>query len=122
MRRRSSYNSMKNFTFIILTVFLGLSNYSCSSVKADKRNFKENSNMAGIDYVPNEETAKKIAEAVWLPIYGEKIYSQKPYVVSLLDDSVWVVKGTLPKNKRGGVAYIEIQKSDCKILKVTHGK
>ena len=81
-----------------------------------------NNNMTTINYVPNEETAIKIAEAIWLPIYGEKIYSQKPYTVSLLKDSIWVVTGTLAENKRGGVAYIEIQKSDCKILKVTHGK
>ena len=78
--------------------------------------------MSTINYVPNEETAIKIAEAIWLPIYGEGIYNQKPYIVSLLKDSVWVVEGTLAKNKRGGVAYIEIQKKDCKILKVIHGK
>ena len=78
--------------------------------------------MATINYVPNEETAIKIAETIWWSIYGEKIYDQKPYTVSLLKDSIWVVTGTLAENKRGGVAYIEIQKSDCKILKVTHGK
>lgn len=27
-------------------------------------------------YVPNQETAIKIAEAVWVPIYGDKIYNQ----------------------------------------------
>ena len=26
------------------------------------------------DYVPNKNTAIKIAEAIWLPIYGESIY------------------------------------------------
>ncbi len=74
------------------------------------------------DYVPNEETAIKIAEAIWLPIYGEKVLSEKPYYAVLKNDSIWVVKGSLKKGFKGGVPYIEIQKNDCKILKVTHGK
>lgn len=79
------------------------------------------------DYVPNEETAKRVAEAIWLPIYGEKILEQRPYNV-ILKDSIWVVGGLMPlpcRNEpgcRGGTAYIEIRKRDCKILKVTHGR
>ena len=73
------------------------------------------------DYVPNAETAIRVAEAIWLPIYGEKIYENKPFVAQLRDSSIWVVEGT-PKTTKGGVPYIEIQKSDCKILKVSHGK
>ena len=79
-----------------------------------------------LNYVPNKEIAEKIAEAIWLPIYGESVLSEKPYHAELtypagLNVGVWVVMGTL-KTEVGGVAYIEIQKSDCKILKVTHGK
>jgi hypothetical protein len=73
------------------------------------------------DYVPNKETAIKIAEAIWLPIYGNGIYNCKPFVAELRNDSIWVVQGTL-KTGKGGVPYIEIQKADCKVLKVTHGK
>lgn len=73
-------------------------------------------------YVPNAECAIKIAEAIWLPIYGKGIYDSKPFTAVLKGDSVWVVEGTLPKRMLGGTPYIEIQKSDCKILKVTHGK
>lgn len=78
-------------------------------------------------YVPNKETAIKIAEAIWLPIYGEKIYQEKPFKAVLVKDSIWIVTGTLKdpgdgKDIVGGTAYIEIQKSDCKILKVIHGK
>lgn len=74
------------------------------------------------NYVPNEITAIKIAEAIWLPIYGKSIYRKKPFVAELVDNSTWVVKGTLLKGKVGGVPYIEIQKCDGKILTVTHGK
>lgn len=120
---KNNYYSMKNtILYIMLTFFLILSISSCVTTKDNKQNFNENKNMKAIDYVPNEETAIKIAEAIWLPIYGEKIYAQKPYDVSLVNDSIWIIKGTLPQNRRGGVAYIEIQKSDGKILKVIHGK
>src|ERR1700694_3852686 len=77
--------------------------------------------LINTDYVPNAETAIKIAEAVWLPIYGEKIYENKPFKAKLKNSNVWIVQGTL-KNDLGGVPYIEIQKKDCKILKVYHGK
>ncbi len=79
------------------------------------------------DYVPDEVTAKKIAEAVWLPIYGEKILSQRPYEAELAD-GIWIVKGLIPlpyreePEWRGGTAYIEIQKKDCKVLRVSHGR
>ncbi|WES99255.1 YbbC/YhhH family protein [Chryseobacterium arthrosphaerae] len=75
-----------------------------------------------LNYVPNEETAIKIAEAIWYPIYGKDIRDKKPYVAKLIDNKIWVVRGTMPDDYIGGVPYIEIQKSDCKILKVTHGK
>ena len=82
-------------------------------------------------YVPDEQTAIKIAEAIWFPIYGSKIYDEKPYKVKLINKKIWVVEGTLKENlkgmdstiviQKGGVAYIEINKEDCKILKLTHG-
>ena len=78
--------------------------------------------------VPDKETAIKIAEVILVNVYGEEqIKKQKPFVVTLLKNKIWIVEGSF-KNKatslrdKGGVAHIEIQKSDCKILLVTHGK
>jgi len=78
-------------------------------------------------YVPDAETAKKIAEAVWLPIYGESVLQQKPYTATLAEKNVWRVHGNLPKRQdgltnMGGTAEIEINKQDGKILRVSHGK
>jgi hypothetical protein len=73
-------------------------------------------------YVPDEITAIKIAEAIWLPIYGDIIYKEMPFVAKLKNDSIWIVEGSLDDGKSGGTAYIEIRKDDCKIIKVTHGK
>lgn len=72
-------------------------------------------------YVSNEETAAKIAEAVWLSIYGEKIYNQKPYCVNLIKDSIWIVNGYVPFGTHAENAYIEIRKKDGKILRVFMG-
>ena len=73
--------------------------------------------------VPNEETAIKIAEAVWLPIYGEAIYSKKPFEGKYEEkEKCWFVYGSLSKNALGGVPEIKIRKSDGKILYVNHGK
>lgn len=72
-------------------------------------------------FVPDALTAKKIAEAVWLPIYGEKILKKKPFIAKL-KSGIWYVEGSLPPNLKGGVPYIEIREKDGKILKVIHGK
>lgn len=82
----------------------------------------ELTNSDTIDYVPNEETAIKIAEAIWLPIYGKSIYEKKPFKAILINNEIWKVQGTYNFEKLGGVPYIEIRKKDCKIIKVTHGK
>jgi hypothetical protein len=71
--------------------------------------------------VPNAETAIKIAEAVWLPIYGDGIFKKKPFKAHLAGD-VWVVEGTLPAEMVGGVPVAEISKKDGKILRVSHGQ
>ena len=39
-------------------------------------------------FVPDAATAKKIAEAVWLPIYGKKVLSEKPYQATLNNKGV----------------------------------
>jgi len=78
--------------------------------------------MPSSGFVPDAATAKRIAEAIWLPIYGKKVLTEKPYQATLNSKGVWVVAGSLPKGMDGGVAYIEISKRDGRILEVTHGK
>jgi hypothetical protein len=102
-------------TIILVIGLVFVSNQMCQT-KEDVQNLKNNSYNG---FVPNQETAIKIAEAIWLPIYGKEIYSKKPFKVTLQNDSIWIVEGTLNRGK-GGVPYIEIQKKDCKILKVIH--
>jgi hypothetical protein len=78
--------------------------------------------------VPDEQTAKLIAEAILVPIYGRRqIEEQKPFSVRL-ENNVWQVWGSFPKPERpdevvvGGVAEIWIAKKNGAIIKVTHGE
>lgn len=85
-------------------------------------------------FVPNKETAAKIAVAVWSPIYGEEaINNETPYRVKLIEDSIWIVEGSFIGEKDlrhllfkdailGGTAYVEIRKSDGKVLRMIHGE
>ena len=83
-------------------------------------------------YVPDSRTAVKIAEAVLMPVYGEKhIESERPFKATLKDNT-WTVAGTLhcPKGKgkksdmicMGGVATVQIAKDDARILSMVHYK
>ncbi len=82
-------------------------------------------------FVPDAATAVKIAEAVLVPVYGEKeIESERPFKAKL-KDGVWTVAGTLrcPDGKGGwtsscygGVATIQIAKSDGRIISMVHYK
>jgi hypothetical protein len=83
------------------------------------------------EYVPDEETAVKIAEAVLTPVYGKaKIESERPFT-GKLKDGVWEVSGTLhcPNSDghdtvgcKGGVAVVKISKSDARIISMIHYK
>jgi hypothetical protein len=81
--------------------------------------------------VPDSKTAVKIAEAVLIPVYGEKqIDSERP-LHAKLKDNVWTVSGTLrcPDGRGGtttscdgGTAEVKIAKDDGRILSMIHYK
>jgi len=74
-------------------------------------------------FVPNETTAIKVAQAVLETIYGKKdLDFVQPLKAELVNQTLWVVRGSLPKGTLGGTPYIEIQKSDGKVLKVVHSR
>ena len=82
-------------------------------------------------FVPDSKTAVKIAEAVLIPVYGEKqIESERPFTAKL-KDGVWTVYGTLrcPDGKGGtttsclgGAAEVQISKDDARVLSMVHYK
>jgi NTF2 fold immunity protein len=73
-------------------------------------------------FVPDQKTAIAVAEAVLVPIYGEKqVASERPFSARL-DQDIWTVEGHLPAGWDGGVAEVKIRKTDATVLSVTHGK
>ena len=73
-------------------------------------------------YVPDQETAIKIAVAVWTPIYGKKqIEKELPYK-AILKNGIWYVSGSLPKNSLGDVAEAEVSKENGCIIRISHGQ
>jgi hypothetical protein len=82
-------------------------------------------------FVPDANTAIKIAEAVLIPVYGEKhVESERPFK-AVLENDVWTVDGTLrcPDGKGGtttmcvgGTAEVKLSKADGRILRMVHYK
>lgn len=104
---------MKNIVFICFCLFFSIKN----NVHAQATQPPQEEQ----NYVPDSITAIKIAEAVWLPKYGKRIYKKKPFTATLQNDTIWVVRGTL-HHKKGGAPFAEIQKKDGKIINVYYTK
>jgi len=77
----------------------------------------------GDGYVPDAETAIRIAEAVCEPIYGrERVIGQRPFRADLNDKSIWVVRGKRPDADSDVVLSVEIFQPDSRILRVSYDK
>jgi len=104
----------KQFGFLSLACALTVS----MSQTAEPKTYKPKEG-----YVPDATTAIRVAEAIAIPIYGEKlIRSEEPFSATLTG-GVWLVRGAdLQPNESGGVAEVKISKSTGEILGVIHGK
>ena len=77
-------------------------------------------------YVPDANTAIRIAQAVWEPIYGEReIQSERPFHAEQ-QGNAWYVYGTVPQPKRpgwvrpGGSAVAVIDRRTGSFLRINH--
>ena len=88
------------------------------------------------DAIPDAATATKVSLILLANSYGEKVYDEHPFVVSLID-SVWVVETShyieLPIHYEedgrdttivigGGVGHVEIGKNDGKVYAIYYTK
>lgn len=73
-------------------------------------------------YVPDSATAIKMAEIIFVRVYGEKVLEKKPFHAVLHDKTTWVIEGTLESGIDGGVPHMEIQKADGRIINLYHSK
>ncbi len=76
-------------------------------------------------FVPDAKTAEKIAEAVLIPVYGEKQIRQEEPFKALRRGNIWTVTGALncgAPNCDGGTAVVEVSKTSGEILSMVHYK
>src|SRR5579862_4871288 len=85
-----------------LSLFVGVLATACQSERSpDKRPAIAQTQSTAVvaesaQYVPDEQTAIRIAESVLIQRYGrDQIESEKP-LTATLRDTVWTVTGTLP--------------------------
>lgn len=121
---------------LLLTLLFVTFNLCCfksnTSLRVPQKKNNVSTDSLRNDFVPNVDSAIKIAEKEWLSIYGENIYDKKPFKVELLGDSIWKVIGTIDPIdttktgqfviRFGGVPTILIRKNDGKIISVGHGE
>jgi len=74
------------------------------------------------EFVPNKETAIRIAEAVLFQIYGEQQIEKEIPFDAILRNGIWIVKGSLSGDSLGDVVMAQISQGDGRILRVSHGK
>ena len=109
--------SIKIITTLFVLGFIGYFN----AVEGEPYKLPTYSYMPPEGYVPDAKTAKIIAEAIWVSIYGEKeIEAERPFVATL-KDGVWTVEGTYNSPAYfGGTAFIKISKKDGRVLQCYH--
>ncbi len=73
-----------------------------------------------VDVNLDEQSATKIAEIVLVKVYGKAVLEERPWSVTNRK-GVFGITGTLHYQK-GGVATIEIDQANARIIWITHGK
>ncbi|MEC3875551.1 NTF2 fold immunity protein [Chryseobacterium salviniae] len=100
---------MKNILYFICVILV-----SCS-----KNRFLKPSEITGSD----ENIALILAENKWNEVYGKStIKKEKPFRVQKKNDSIYIIKGSYPKDEITGVAYAEVNVKTRKVIKYTHGE
>jgi hypothetical protein len=69
--------------------------------------------------VPDAETAKRIAEALWIPLFGaQTVASQKPFQAELRYN-IWIVNGSAPSEDG---LYVFMLQPDGRVFSIGRGK
>ncbi|QSW90806.1 MULTISPECIES: NTF2 fold immunity protein [Flavobacterium] len=109
------FNGMKRLLFLFSLILISC-NYTTNTV------FQKNIKCENC-LVAKEETAVGIAESILFENYGkDQIEDQRPYKVTIENDSIWDIKGTFNSIGFGGVFDIKISAKNGKVLYMIHGK
>ena len=78
--------------------------------------------LSGHVIINSKEKLIAIAEPILFDIYGrDNILRERPYEIYLFDD-YWIMSGTLPKGWLGGTFSIAINRKNCEVIGISHGK
>jgi hypothetical protein len=70
-----------------------------------------------------ERRVFEIAHDTAIKLYGPNVIDNElPLTAKLVDDSIWIVEGTLPSGFLGGTVHVEISRSNLTVRKITHYK
>lgn len=110
----------------VIAILLLLISVTTSNYAQAQGGYQPGKAMPAGGFVPNADTAERIAEAILVPIYGSKIVDEeKPFHAELSGD-IWTVRGTFKRPwftlRVGGVAIVQIDKNDGRIILVAHEK
>ena len=80
-----------------------------------------NNNIPKDGYIPNKEIALQIGIILLKNQYGDKIF-QNPIDAELVNNQIWEIYWVLPENVVGGGPYLELNKRDCKVIRMEFQK
>jgi ATP-dependent Clp protease ATP-binding subunit ClpA len=80
--------------------------------------FFANPVLPKLGVVPNAHTAKRIAEAVWIPLYGTSTIADQIPLQAELKYNVWIVTGS---SKHDDALFAFILQADGRILSIGRG-
>ena len=113
---------MKRKPNVVLVTFISMGIASLACIAGGTQSKGANRMETPVDLKLDETVAVKIAEAIFVKIYGERVLEQKPWKVKMeRDDTVFFIEGTL-KTTKGGVAEIRLKRSNAEVISILHGK
>jgi hypothetical protein len=126
----TAYSTVLRFRRAFLVLLVGLALFlAYSHARPNIGRFSQKGFVPKEGFVPNEEVATAIAEAVLSPVYGKAtVISERPFKAKL-DDGTWDVSGSVPCTNPpvgatcpGGSAEIRISKRTGQILYMNHSQ
>jgi hypothetical protein len=110
--------SKHSFLASIVLLGCGLAITNCNNPTKRNQSIESPKTVGTLE----KEKVLKIAEEIAFREYGSEIKNELPLKAQLVGDSIWIIQGTLPVGADGGTVYIELSKSDHRLLKITHYK
>ena len=116
---------MKRRPIVALVALISTGIASLASIASGTQSKEANRMELSYDLKLDEASAVKIAEVIFVKVYGERVLAERPWKVKLeKDDSIFFIEGTFnaPKGARGGVGEIRIKRSNAEVVSILHGK